>query len=444
MNTVLGHHTFSICEPKTIDDGFGVRKDAFLYMNESGEIRVRPDKKNVDISKIKDKFLRSLASSLSRRYRIEYISEPKGLSWDLRLSPYSPSYIRRWSDEDKPCSVKAKITPKAFLGITDYITAANENDVPSVERKFNEEAKAISPLLGDFDSYKPNRVDYCINADVGELDIGCTAEQMITLIKRADISHFKELMQYDKVSRREKSDKHSLYLMSGSVNINCYWPYAWQRKKHPERPATKDAYNVIRFEVQSKYSKVYNMLKNFKEAGCTNLTHQMLSDEISADTVRYYFHKTIGRGDYFTLENAVTMVQLKGHRPAKEQNLIDALRLVNRCRGISKAKSELSDSELASFKLSLHELNASGINPVTVPKEWDVCWSVNQYGIKYLPNLLNAFYEKLQNGVIPITKGMKRHLAKFAYEKVCENMTTEEIAMLGNEGDISKSKCSQV
>ena len=440
MNSILGYHTYSIYKTKTAKDGKEVLEDAFSYMDESGEIRVRPDKKNIDISKIKDKFFRALASSSSRRYRIEYITEPKGLRWDLRLNKYLPRYIFTLRDEEKPCSIKAKITPKAFLGITDYTTAANENDILSVERKFNEEAKVISPILGDFDSYKPSRVDYCINADVGELDIGCTAEQMITLIKRADISHFKELMQYDKVSRREKSDKHSLYLISGSVNINCYWPYAWQRKKHPERPATKDAYNVIRFEVQSKYSKIYNMLKNFKEAGCTNLTHQMLSDEISADTVRYYFHKTIGRGDYFTLENAVTMVQLKGHRPAKEQYLIDALRLVNRCRGISKAKSELRDSELASFKLSLHELNAAGINPVTVPKEWDVSWSVNQHGIKYLPNILNAFYDKIENGEIPITKGMKRHLAKFAYEKVCENMTTEEIAMLGNEGYIFKSK----
>ncbi|WP_027628549.1 hypothetical protein [Ruminiclostridium cellobioparum] len=52
----------------------------------------------------------------------------------------------------------------------------------------------------------------------------------------------------------------------------------------------------------------------------------------------------------------------------------------------SRAKSKLQDGELEEFRRTLRELAEIGVNPVIIPREW---------GIKHIPNLLNAYYNKI-------------------------------------------------
>jgi hypothetical protein len=54
------------------------------------------------------------------------------------------------------------------------------------------------------------------------------------------------------------------------------------------------------------------------------------------------------------------------------------LNLINRCRGIHKAKSSLKGDYLKQFNAALNELSSIGINPVTIPKS---------YGVDHLPSL---------------------------------------------------------
>ena len=69
----------------------------------------------------------------------------------------------------------------------------------------------------------------------------------------------------------------------------------------------------------------------------------------------------------------------------KEKRLLDALQLVNQCRSVAKAKELHHDEDLETFKRTLCELSYLGVNPVTIPKEWN---------IKYIPNLLYTFFDK--------------------------------------------------
>lgn len=53
---------------------------------------------------------------------------------------------------------------------------------------------------------------------------------------------------------------------------------------------------------------------------------------------------------------------------------------------MAKAKAAYQGSDLDAFKRTLGDLASLGINPVTIPREW---------GIKHIPNLLYAYFDKV-------------------------------------------------
>ena len=80
------------------------------------------------------------------------------------------------------------------------------------------------------------------------------------------------------------------------------------------------------------------------------------------------------------------MIYSKHFHSQKEERLIRALKLVNDCRSITKAKAAYQGSDLVAFKRTLSDLASLGINPVTIPREW---------GIKHIPKLLYTYSDKV-------------------------------------------------
>jgi hypothetical protein len=83
---------------------------------------------------------------------------------------------------------------------------------------------------------------------------------------------------------------------------------------------------------------------------------------------------------------AKQIVESYQFRTEREERLLFTLEMVKKYRGISKAKSELRGPDLDEFKTSIKDLNAIGINPVTIPKRWN---------IDHIPNLFRTFEETL-------------------------------------------------
>lgn len=389
MLSSIGFHTLSLYKKLT-------NKEAgLLYMafKDHNDAYIIPDKNNKSVPKNNnDPFF----FSFSNYYYVIYNDKNKGLSWKLRTSVSSPYFRSKSENEHKPCSIQVKINPKIFTGITDYTATSAWECLKDVETRFNLEANKISPVLGDFGSYLLNRIDYCVNFHLKELCRSCTPEQVITLFKRGNIpERYEERKEYDyHTSHRNKTDKNTFYLQSKSVTVNCYWKYYQLQKEFLDCPDIDNSLDVIRFEIQCKYLKVYSMSKNLKESmDCDNpeLISSMLSDDVSNSIVTKYYNKIIRKGDYYPLETAKRIVRDNRFQSQKEERLINALNLINRCRGISKAKAELRGEEFEDFKRSMRELEALGINPVTIPREW---------GIRHIPNLLDTYntmflYEKL-------------------------------------------------
>jgi hypothetical protein len=388
LHTSLGFHTFTISKRITKKEYNTLLEDIKRYECVTKNIRFRPIKDH-RYDNSKDEVVKRVVSRPTF-LRIEYLNEIKGIHWDIFHSrdSYSKFNADIRHEEPRPYSIMATINPKIFSGIIDYLRAANESDIINFESKFNYESAKISSILENLSTYVINRIDYCINFDLRELGIDCTPELIMKLIKRADIpEHYTELTTYNETSHRKITDKNSFYLKSNSGNINCYYKYAQLRTEFPECPDLENSKDIIRFEVQCKYRKTYTLRNTYG-----NDINSLFSNDVCRNIIYNHYNRIIRPGDYYTLDCARKEIQNMRFHESKEKRLIDALEYINECRGIAKAKASLEgegkgkDFEIDMLRIAIRDLSDLGINPVTIPKE---------YGIRHIPNLLKAYYDKI-------------------------------------------------
>lgn len=414
MFTSLGYHTFVMSKNLAQDEADSLFEELKKYRNNTGEICIMgPYKYDKD--------------PLGRHFDIVYSGQYKGLSWKVRFCNRG-FFI---DGEYKPCSIKAVINPKVLVGEKSYIIAADVGYLKDVESVFNQEARKITPRLGIFSEYSLNRLDYCINFDITELKFSPPLsneltrrlpEMIMTLIKSGDIpDHFKE--------EHSGNERYQFYLKSKSVVINCYWKHDDLRRNFIDCKDLEKSYDIIRFEIQFKYPKVYTASSDIKkernsqkmiqekkmgERGFEDFSEDqdkldemqntrlykmymksimmnqvvimetMLSDERCSGTIEDYFNKVVKRGDYYTFDIARKKIESQVSKWEKVVRLTNTLQMIYDYGGITNAKGALQNKELEEFRRSLRDLEALRINPVTIPEEW---------GIDYIPNLLGNYYE---------------------------------------------------
>lgn len=410
-NTSAGYHTFSFYQKVNSDDYSMLINDFVMYKHMNGDIKDFP---------IKDKNGKTVGWEYTYK-------KSKGIRWLLLSSKTANGFSRQ--------GVAVIINPKALID-GNYIVAAQEDDLAMVERAFNGEAKRISPILRKFGLCSLNRADFCLNIDLKELGIPCSPEQMITLIKRGNIpKHYKERSRYDKKLHRQVSDKNSFYLEGKSMNINYYWKFPQQEDEaHPNFLFRELSHDVIRLEVQYKYPKLYPLVKQIRDNSKFHVLMDdldiealyqaivsdevyspaipidvTLSDKISDSVNRKHFAKIIGRGDYFTLKDAKSIVESYDYRKDKEERIIFTLTQINECHGIAKARSKLHGLDITDFNRSLKDLDRILVNPVTIPRRWQ---------IEHIPNLMRAYDDRIYvEELIPEQEYIARqHIAKFLSE----------------------------
>lgn len=371
-NTSLGYHTLSIHLKMNYEYFSHIEGDFIKYANDpkNGMKRFPMDIKG-------------------RRLGWCYIyNNDKGLQWRLYSFESENGYENH--------SITAIINPRVLL-YNNYIYAAQADDIRCVREIFNRKIQEISAGMFKFDDWSMNRADYCLNIDTEELGLPCTAKQLMKLVKRANIpKHFTERKEYDPTSHRLRSDPNSFYLESKSVTINFYRKYFQQNPKHPNYANRDASFNVIRFEIQCKYPKLYALSRSHKLNGydCLDSSDEALEemyydyietgifppkikpDSILTDTISHkiletYIYKIIRKGDYFTLDGAKEIVESYNFRLEKEERLLYALDIVSESRGIAAAKQKLSGLELDDFKRSLNDLDEILVNPVTIPRKWN-------------------------------------------------------------------------
>lgn len=377
LRSSLGFHTLTMSFPIFKQEMQQLISDFKQYSKETGTVQMYPERGYL---------------------KVEFLSRAEGIRWLIRPDVWLERF-KVFVD-----MVEVTINPKILGGIHDYITAATYGDLDAAIANFNRISASISPLLSTFEHYTLTRIDYCVNFALNELAPGCTHEQVINLIRRADIPpHYKEWKNRDPTSIHRDTSLGSFYLMNGSVHINCYSKYMKfedQSQKNVERgrpPILEDtmetARDIIRFEVQCKPRKVYSLSHKVKKSkdDLPNKYEHLLANDVCIDKISSYYNRIIGRGDWYTLREAVCMIQLQHFHSQKEERLIKALKRVNDYHSVAKAKAACQGSDLESFKRTLGDLTSLGINPVTIPREW---------GVKRIPNLMYAYADKVSEEYI--------------------------------------------
>ena len=388
-----------------------------------------------DVYKLLLDFIAYSKTTALKMYRLkegQYItySSPNYLPTDVKIyfdGKYKGIHWHIYSDDRYSGMVyiiETTINPKFLAGITDYLAAATYGDMNIAIINFNNESKKISSLLGTFNDYRIKRVDYCINICLSDFIPICDPELIMNLIKRSDIPpHYKEWTEYDDTSHRKKSRPESFYLCSNSANINYYSKYLQLQNRSQENEEkgfdpipqeTIDAsHDIIRFEVQCKYFKTYALNKKAENSGneCSNKYKSLLAPLTCIEIISSYYEKVIGKGDWYTLSEAVQIIQSKNFNSQREQRYIDKLKYVSQCRSIAKAKASYQGNELLAFKQTLKELADLNINPVTIPREWNT---------KYIPNFLKAYFNELMEDFSNFRISDENLCATQGYVEYCE------------------------
>ena len=203
IEMIFGIHTFTKSATVTSSKAFAIIAQVKKYRDRTGEIFIKTDD---DLDKSYRK--------LNAEFEIKYYGA-KGITWRIR-----PSHE---IDGCQIYCIEAKITPRILAsGRPDYFTAANQADIKFALEKFAPEPSKISSLLSEL-TFKLNRIDFCIDFDIGKLGYTCTVDEMFKLIKCANIPHhFTERADYNETSHRMETDKTTFYLVSRSVVVNCY------------------------------------------------------------------------------------------------------------------------------------------------------------------------------------------------------------------------------
>lgn len=233
--------------------------------------------------------------------------------------------------------------------------------------------------------YCLKRIDYCLNFDLEELAPGCTSKQIMSLFKRSNIPpHYEKGTKYSRTAHRNKGYPGSFYLECRVANINCYSKYMKFQEQSEENvrkgyppipPKTMElARNIIRFEVQCKYPKVYSLSKRSGENDIWGFTkfNDLLDFRACIRQINYYYKSTIGKGDWYSLAAARKIIKSRRFNQQKEDRLLVALQEVNQCRSAAEAIKAHQGSDLAAFKRTLKDLTDIGVNPVTIPRDWGI------------------------------------------------------------------------
>lgn len=396
LRSSLGFHTITMSLALCIEDIKQLILDFVNYRKNTNSIQIylRNGKNEPVIYHYNEAYL-------PRKIEIYYKEIYRGIKWRIRSADVGWGFGKY--------IVEATINPKILSNTIDYITAANFFDFNIAMINFNTESNKISPLLKSFTDYKITRIDYCANISLDDVLPGYDPALIIDLIKRSNIPpHFDEWMQYDEKAHRMKSKPESFYLKNSSVTINYYSKYLQLQNRSQEnvekgyKPLSPEeldkARNIIRLETQCKYHRIYSLSQEAEESGNHdfNKYKYLLSPVKCVEIVSDYYKKVIGKGDWYTFQEAIQIIKSKNFNAQKEKRLIDALQLVSQCRSLAKAKNTFQGQKLEAFKRTIKELHELNINPVTIPREW---------GIKHIPNLLQSFF-------ISVLEGFCNHTTK--------------------------------
>lgn len=286
------------------------------------------------------------------------------------LSEFGFQEIRLYKNKYDYRSIEVRFRPQLLINREGHYNLTSILDLISIEKEFNQFLRhKLDLLVNDFKDWRAKRVEAAIDIHVDESLIPI----YILLFKRGNIP---EYFFKNKQTKKYEKSLTNLYLMAKSITINWYDRYqTLQIKEKKSDKRFKDyteTRGILRFETQ---------LRN-----CEKRIEDLLDEDKLKHKVMKFYNLIVGRGDYYSMDKAIEIINDSVGNPGKRLALIRILRLIDECGSISKAKNKYSKGQDAKkmadkFSKRINELRKLGINPVILPQEWGITHLQNLYGI---------------------------------------------------------------
>ena len=122
----------------------------------------------------------------------------------------------------------------------------------------------------------------------------------------------------------------SFYSECDSVTLNFYDKFDQMQKKHnwggQYETLCCEATDIYRLEVQCRKSKRFEIMSRYNLPDIS--LRGFLNEQISHDTIQYYYKTTIGYGDYYSLPAVYQRIQETRWRKSKKTRIYNWLRLI--------------------------------------------------------------------------------------------------------------------
>lgn len=273
-------------------------------------------------------------------------------------------------------------------------------DVDEVEQQFNTIIEQFLPIMPQFEFWKVNRIDYCVNIQTRYVD------EYIELLKKGDRPWLKDW--YDRQGNYTQK-KGSLYLVSTakkkknrSVTINFYNKQDQLQKQFgvPEDelqfdeidPTLELAENILRLEVQCHRAKTEALKKKYGMDG--KYVKEFLNYEIAYDVLKNYLLRIAGTSDYHRKQIAYQMIDdgsFKDETKLKLKQIIANVSIQH--SNVSKVRERYAEDGTMSkdeYSRLLRKLQDKNINPVTIRNNKSLVGKRLKEG---LPSLVTLFEE---------------------------------------------------
>lgn len=280
------------------------------------------------------------------------------------------------------------INPSKILNKDNPIEILKEQDIDSFILEFNNLLKSFHNILVPCITWSIKRIDFTRNIDLTEIaeeyKVDDIVNKYIELFQRADISS-RCKVKYNSLTHRKSQDKGSFTFYNKSVKFIAY-DKSKERSDKGKLEELEDAKNILRLEIQCKQMKV-NGLK-YSNKWDSKFLYHFLSKELSYKTLMKYYSTSVGLGDFYNLDNArkiINNTKVINHKDTKLE-LIRILELINKKRSVPRAREEYKNSTRFNRYLKKLELIDTNIciNPITIPRAWNIDYLPNVWYLKDL------------------------------------------------------------
>lgn len=271
-------------------------------------------------------------------------------------------------------SLEIRLRPQLLINPNGYYRLTKLSDFEAVNKSFNYVLQDILSLsVPVLFKWNVKRVEPAIDLKVEEHLL----EKYLLLFRKGNIpDYFFESEQ----TQKYWNSKTNLYLVAVNKAVNWYNRYETLSIK--ERESGK---KFVDYSETKGILRIETQVRN-----CNELVLDVLNQKSLKKEVMWFYKTIVGKEDFYSLKNAIKIINQNVANQEKRMTLERILRLIEKLGSIHRAKVAYTngkDKKKAAdiFYKRISQIRSLGVNPIVLPEDW---------GIEHLENL----YSRIKNG----------------------------------------------